>query len=186
MGYPSKMRLGVAGPAMCRNGRVPCKPLVRAGPAAKSSMTTGNFRGKPSRPEPTILSTRTLRLMSSRVRCETHAGGMHGGSMTTAAALTYRAIVRMLKDVAVAWSRQNRSTGPMLSGLCTLTGEELHRFDEQLGCRGWRIAPPPRQSSQILKNVKVAEPADAPCVVPFAPVPSRCGARDKKSASVLP
>lgn len=106
--------------------------------------------------------------------------------MTTAAALTYRAIVRMFKDVAAAWSSQKRSARPALSGLGTLSDEKLRLFDEQLGCRGWRAAPSPRLDRHILKNAPVVEPADRRCVIPFAPVPTRRGAHDKKSASVLP
>jgi len=103
--------------------------------------------------------------------------------MATAAALTYRAIVRMCKDVAGAWTRQHRSTGPVLSGLATLSGDRLRQFDEQLGCRGAKRAASQRL---LLKNAPPVEPIKAACVVPFAPVPSRRSAHDKKSASVLP
>ena len=100
--------------------------------------------------------------------------------MATAAALTYRAMVRMCKDVAAAWTRPHRSSGPVLSGLASLSEDRLRQFDEQLGGRHT-----PR-SGHILKNAPLAEPADERCVVPFAPVPSRRSAHDKKSASVLP
>ena len=50
--------------------------------------------------------------------------------MTTAAALTYRAIARMLKDVAAAWSKPNRpAAGPLLSGLGTLSEDKLRLLD---------------------------------------------------------
>lgn len=107
--------------------------------------------------------------------------------MTTAAALTYRAIARMLKDVAAAWSKPNRpAAGPLLSGLGTLSEGTLRLLDEQLGCKHAKAAASPRANGDILKAPPQVEPAGGPCVIPFAPVPLRRGAHDKKSASVLP
>ena len=107
--------------------------------------------------------------------------------MTTAAALTYRAIARMLKDVAAAWSKPNRpAAGPLLSGLGTLSEDKLRLLDEQLGCRRTKAATSPRANGEILKTAPHVEPAGGPCIIPFAPVPLRRGAHDKKSASVLP
>ncbi|NJO22402.1 MAG: hypothetical protein HC868_05000 [Sphingomonadales bacterium] len=106
--------------------------------------------------------------------------------MTTAAALTYRAIARMLKPLLAARPGQQRPAGTLLSGLCTLSDDKLRLFDEQLGCRHAKAAASTRPNGQILKNALLAEPADGPCVIPFAPVPLRRCAHDKKSASVLP
>jgi hypothetical protein len=106
--------------------------------------------------------------------------------MTTAAALTYRAVVRMFKDVAAAWSRPKRASGPILSGLATLSDDGLRQFDEQLGCRPASPASSHRANGEILKIGARAEPVESPCVLPFAPPPLRRGTLDKKSASVLP
>lgn len=104
--------------------------------------------------------------------------------MTTAAALTYRAVVRMFKDVAAAWSRPKRACGPVLSSLATLSDDGLRQFDEQLGCRPAQA--PSQANGRLLKNAPPVEPAEARCVVPFAPPALRRSALDKKSASVLP
>jgi hypothetical protein len=106
--------------------------------------------------------------------------------MTTAAALTYRAIARMLKPLLAARPRPHRPAGTLLSGLCTLSDDKLRLFDEQLGCRHAKATASPRPNGQILKNAPLVEPADGPCVIPFAPVPLRRCAHGKKSASVLP
>src|SRR5688572_25002717 len=95
-------------------------------------------------------------------------GGMRGGIMTTAAALTYRAVVRMFKDVAAAWSRP-RASGPILSGLATLSDDRLRQFDEQLGCRPASPAASHRANGEILKIGTQAEPVESPCILPFAP-----------------
>ena len=107
--------------------------------------------------------------------------------MTTAAALTYRAIARMLKDACRRLAKADiDSAGTLLSGLSTLSDDKLRLFDEHLGCRHAKAAASSRANGQILKNAPLVEPADSPCVIPFAPVPLRRGAHDKKSASVLP
>jgi hypothetical protein len=102
--------------------------------------------------------------------------------MTTAAALAYRAFARVFRNVVAARPRQNRSAGTVLSRLGALSGESLRSFDEQLGCRTLSSGA----SSQILKTARFMEPVEERCVIPFAPLPLRRGALDKKSASVLP
>ena len=106
--------------------------------------------------------------------------------MTTAAALAYRAIFRMFRSAVAPWPRQHRPAGTILSGLAALSDERLRSFDEQLGCRNTKTAPPSRTDSQTLRNAPLVEPVDRPCFIPFAPLPLRRGALDKKSASVLP
>ena len=106
--------------------------------------------------------------------------------MTTAAALAYRTIFRMFRNAVAPWPRQHGSAGTILSGLAALSDERLHSFDEQLGCRNTKTAPSSRISGQILKNAPLAEPVERPCIIPFAPLPLRQGALNKKSASVLP
>ena len=106
--------------------------------------------------------------------------------MATAGALTYRAVVRMCKDVAAAWSRPKRACGPVLSGLASLSDDDLRKFDEQLGCRHASQAPAHRATANFLKIGARMEPVESPCVLPFAPPPLRRGTLDKKSVSVLP
>jgi hypothetical protein len=106
--------------------------------------------------------------------------------MTTAAALAYRAFARAFKNAVAAWPRQNRSAGTILSRLATLSDERLRLFDEQFGCRSTNTLPVSSASSQILKTPRLVEPVKGRCVIPFAPLPLRRGALEKKSASVLP
>ena len=106
--------------------------------------------------------------------------------MTTAAALAYRAIFRTLRNAVAPWPRQHRSAGTILSGLAALSDEKLRSFDEQLGCRNTTTVSSSSASGQILKNTPLAEPVEGRCVIPFAPLPLRQGALNRKSASVLP
>lgn len=106
--------------------------------------------------------------------------------MTTAAALAYRAFARVFKNAVAPWPQQNRSAGTILSRLATLSDERLRLFDEQFGCRTTKTCPASNAGSQILKTAGLVEPIEGRCVIPFAPLPLRRGALEKKSASVLP
>jgi hypothetical protein len=99
------------------------------------------------------------------------------------AALHFRAIGRMLTDIAAAWTR-DKSAGSSLSVLAALSDKQLREFDEYLGCTG---APQAPLSPVTDKTPKACpEPRSASRVIPFAPPPFRRSALDRKSASALP